>query len=251
MADYDNRIMRSRTAAQAELYDAGLRAYMLRVYNYMMIGLVVTGLTAYGVFQQSVVVDPESGRFALTGLGQLLFGSPLRWVVMLAPLGVVFLLGARLQKMSVGGAQATFWIFSGLMGLSLATLFMVFTGASIAKVFFIAAATFGALSLYGYTTQRSLSGMGSFLMMGLIGVVVASLVNMFLHSGMMSWIISMVSVGVFAGLTAYDTQKIKEMYFAYDDGSAGAKIAIMGALSLYLDFINLFVSLLQLLGDRR
>lgn len=251
MADFDNRIVRSQTAARAELYDAGLRAYMLRVYNYMAIGLVLTGLTAYGVFTQAVGIDPESGRMGMTGLGQTLFVSPLRWVVMLAPLGVVFLLGSRLQKMSFSAAQTTFWIFSGLMGLSLATLFMVYTGASVAKVFFITAATFGALSLYGYTTSKSLSGWGSFLMMGLIGIVIASLVNIFMHSSMMSWIISVVGVGLFAGLTAYDTQRIKEMYFAYDDGAAGGKIAIMGALSLYLDFINLFISLIQLLGDRR
>jgi uncharacterized protein len=251
MADYDNRIVRTQTTARADLYDAGLRAYMLRVYNYMMIGLAVTGLTAYGVFGQSFVTDPESGRMMVTSLGQLLFVSPLRWVVMLAPLGVVFLLGARLQKMSLGGAQASFWIFSGLMGLSLATIFVVFTGTSIAKVFFITAATFGALSLYGYTTSKSLSGWGSFLMMGLFGIIIASLVNIFFHSTMMSWLISIVGVGVFAGLTAYDTQRIKEMYSVYDDGTAGAKIAIMGALSLYLDFINLFISLLQLLGDRR
>ncbi|MGB8601472.1 MAG: Bax inhibitor-1/YccA family protein [Rhizomicrobium sp.] len=253
MADYDYRTISSRTtAAEAGQYDAGLRAYMLRVYNYMAIGLALTGLTAYALFNASVVTDPSGAILGLTSLGQTLFGTPFKWVVALAPLGVFFLLYARINKMSVGAAQATFWIYAALTGASLATLLMVYTQTSVAKVFFITAATFGTLSLYGYTTKKDLTGFGSFLFMGLIGIVLASVVNMFLHSGMMGWIISVVGVGIFAGLTAYDTQDIKNTYYnASGDEASVGRLAIMGALRLYLDFINMFIMLMQLLGDRR
>lgn len=248
MADFD-RIARSQTDVSA--IDAGLRKYMLRVYNYMLIALVVTGLTAYAVFNASVATDPETGRMALTDLGRTLFTSPLRWVLMFAPLGMVLFINARLRAMSLGGAQLAFWVFSGLIGLSMATIFLVFTATSIAQVFFITAAAFGGLSLYGYTTRKSLSGLGSFLIMGVWGLLIASVVNIFMQSGMMSWVISVAGVGIFAGLTAYDTQRIKEMYYEGDGEVIAGKKAILGALALYLDFINMFQFLLSLIGNRR
>ncbi|MQT12717.1 Bax inhibitor-1/YccA family protein [Segnochrobactrum spirostomi] len=241
--------------AEAGVIDAGLRAYMLRVYNYMAIGLVITGLVAYAAYALSVTADPSgavanAGSIYLTQIGYALFVSPLKWVVFLAPLGMVFLLSARIGSVSVGTGQIMFWVFAALMGLSLSSIFLVYTHASIARVFFISAASFGALSLYGYTTQRSLSGMGSFLFMGLIGIVIASLVNIFLASSALQFAISVIGVLVFAGLTAYDTQRIKEMYYAADDGTMAGRKAILGALTLYLDFINLFMMLLSLFGRR-
>jgi FtsH-binding integral membrane protein len=232
------------TAAQADaaLVDVGLRQHMLRVYNYMASGLALTGLVAY-VVSSYALSDPQIAR--------LLYGSPLKWVIMLAPVAVVFLFAARIQQMSYGTAQAVFWAYAGLMGLSLSSIFLVFTGESIARVFFITAGTFAATSLYGYTTRRDLSGFGSFLFMGLIGIVIASLVNMFIGSSALQFAISVIGVLVFTGLTAYDTQAIKEEYSeVYDDGSIG-KLAIMGALRLYLDFINLFVMMLQLFASQR
>lgn len=257
MADFENRTIRGQTATDAGVYDAGLRAYMLRVYNYMLIGLVLTGLTAYSFFSVSVTTDPAlavatmKNGVMLTSFGRTLFASPLQWVLIFAPLGLVLLINARLQKMSVSGAQAMFWIFAGLMGASLATIFMVYTGASIARVFFVTAASFGGLSLYGYTTKKDLSAFGSFLIMGVWGLIIASVVNIFFHSPMMMWVISVIGVGVFAGLTAYDTQRIKEMYSNGDGEVVAGKKAIMGALALYLDFINMFIFLLQLMGSRR
>ena len=186
----------------------------------------------------------------LTQFGYTLFVSPLRWVVMLAPLAAVFFLSFRIQNLSVGAAQAIFWAYAGMVGVSLATIFLVYTHESIVRVFFITAASFGALSLWGYTTKRDLTGMGSFLMMGLFGIIIASVVNIFLGSSMLQFIVSVAGVVVFAGLTAYDTQRIKEMYYAGDDGTVTGKKAIMGALMLYLDFINLFMMLLQLFGNR-
>ena len=173
------------------------------------------------------------------------------WVVMLAPLALVFFLSFRIQNLQAGTARLLFFVYAGLVGLSLATIFMVYTHTSVTRVFFISAASFGALSLYGYTTQRSLSAMGSFLIMGLFGLIIASLVNIFLQSSGMSFVISAVGVLIFAGLTAYDTQNIKEMYDGSDDANTGGRKAVMGALTLYLDFINLFMMLLRLLGDRR
>ena len=225
----------ARTEAQV---DVGLRSYMLRVYNYMATGLGLTGLTAY-----FVAMTPS--------LFNAIYGTPLYWVVALAPLGFVFYLSARLHKISFAKAQTVFWIFSGVMGLSMAYIFIAFTGASIARVFFITAGTFAGMSLYGYTTKKDLTGWGSFLFMGLIGIIIAMIVNIFLQSGMLSFIISCVGVLVFVGLTAYDTQRIKEMYYASDHPEISGKKAIMGALKLYLDFINLFIMLLHLFGQRR
>jgi hypothetical protein len=242
--------------AGAGVIDEGLRAYMLKVYNYMAIGLVVTGLAAFGMVAAGVTTDPSAAVATLgngtmiTSVGAAVWFSPLRWVVILAPLAVVFLLSYRIQRMSVGSAQLTFWAFAALMGLSLSSIFLVYTGASIARVFFITAASFGALSLYGYTTSKSLSGWGSFLFMGLIGIIIASLVNIFIASSALQFAISVIGVLVFAGLTAYDTQQIKEMYYVGDDGTVAGQKAIMGALRLYLDFINLFTMLLQLFGNR-
>lgn len=253
MADFEtNRGVFSSRTDVTGAYDAGLRKYMLRVYNLMFLALVVTGATAYFVFNLSVGVNPDTGRMGLTALGQTLFMSPLKWVVIFAPLGMVLFINARLNRMSVAGAQAAFWIFSGLIGLSMASIFLLYTAMSIAQVFFVTAAAFGGLSLYGYTTKRSLSAMGSFLIMGVWGILIASVVNIFLGSSMMSWIISVAGVGIFAGLTAYDTQRIKEMYYHVGGNEAVAgKTAIMGALALYLDFINMFQFLLALIGNRR
>ncbi|HEY6578207.1 MAG TPA: Bax inhibitor-1/YccA family protein [Rhizomicrobium sp.] len=246
MAEYDNRVLRGQTAA-AGVMDAGLRAYMLRVYNYMLIGLVLTGATAWLTAETSFGrlfyhVNPATGQMGMTLLGL---------VALFAPLGLVLFMSFRINRMSVGAAQATFWAYAGLVGIGIAPILLVYTGASVAQVFFISAATFGAMSLWGYTTRRDLSGFGSFLFMGLIGVVIAAIVNMFLHSAMMTFIISVVGVLVFTGLTAYDTQWIKESYVANDDGTVSGRKAIFGALKLYLDFLNLFLMLMQLLGNRR
>jgi FtsH-binding integral membrane protein len=235
--------------AEAAVIDQGLRAYMVSVYNYMTLGLAITGLVAIGTFKLAVTQD-ASGALALTSLGQTLFATPLKWVVALAPLGMVFYLSARINRMTTSGAQIAFWIFAALMGLSLSTIFLVYTGSSIARVFFITAAAFGGLSLYGYTTKRDLSAFGTFLMMGLIGLIIAMIVNIFLASSMMQFIISCAGVLIFSGLTAYDTQRIKEMYDAVDGSDVAGRKAIMGALALYLDFINLFMMLLSLFGNR-
>jgi len=210
---------------------------MLKVYNYMGSALLLSGIVAYAVAHTPALM-------------QVIFGTPLMWVVMLAPLGMVFFLSARIEKMSFTTAQTTFWIFAAVMGASLASIFVIYTQTSIVRVFMITAVTFGAMSLWGYTTKRDLSGMGSFLMMGLIGIIVASLVNLFIQSSMMHWVISVIGVLVFTGLTAYDTQKIKEMYLVSDGQVVMGKKAIMGALKLYLDFINLFIMLLHLFGNR-
>ncbi len=251
MSDYNtNPAARAvRDAARAGVaVDQGLRAYMLRVYNYMAIGLAVTGAAALGTF--IMAVDRSGGTAKLTAFGQLIYQSPLKWVVIFAPLALVFLLSFGIQKMSVATAQLTFWVYASLVGLSLSVIFLVYTGQSITQVFFITAAAFGGLSLYGYTTQRDLSAFGAFLVMGLIGIIIASLVNIFLQSSMMQFIISIIGVFVFAGLTAWDTQRIKEMYFEADDEVVAGRKAVMGALALYLDFINLFMMLLQLFGRK-
>ena len=231
--------------------DEGLRAYMLKVYNYMTTGLLLTGLVAYFFGKASIVTNELGQIIGITSIGAMLFGSPLKWVVMLAPLGFVFYLSARINKMSVSSAQITFWIFSAIMGLSLASIFIVYTQASIARVFFISSGTFAAMSLYGYTTKKDLTKLGGFLFMGLIGIIIASLVNLFFQSSALHFAISVIGVLVFVGLTAYDTQSIKNMYYAGDSESVGGKKALMGALRLYLDFINLFILLLQLFGQRR
>ena len=231
--------------------DEGLRAYMLKVYNYMTTGLLLTGFIAYFFGKASIVTNDLGQIIGFTQIGAVLFGSPLMWVIMLAPLGFVFYLSARINKMSVSSAQITFWLFASIMGLSLASVFIQFTGASIARVFFITSGTFGAMSLYGYTTKRDLTRLGGFLFMGLIGIIIASIVNMFVGSSAMQFAISVIGVLVFVGLTAYDTQNIKNMYYSGDNETIGSKKALMGALKLYLDFINLFILLLQLFGQRR
>jgi uncharacterized protein len=225
------------TTGSAAAIDAGLRSYMIRIYNYMAGGLAVTGIAAY--------VAASSGFY------QSIVGTPWIWVVVLAPFAFVLALSFGIERMSAGTAQMLFWIYATVMGISLGGIFLIYTGTSIARVFFITATTFGAMSLYGYTTNRDLSSIGSFLFMGLIGVVIASIVNIFLGSSTLQFAISIVGVIVFVGLTAYDTQRIKEMYLESDSTEAASKKAILGALSLYLDFINLFVLLLQLFGQRR
>lgn len=249
MANFDQNRMQTGVGAQDSAIDQGLRSYMLSVYNYMAGGLAITGVIAYLAF--SMAVTQTGAGLELTATGTALYSSPLKWVVMLAPLGLVFFLSARINKMSVAGAQISFWLFAGLMGLSLSSIFLIYTGNSITQVFFVTAAAFGGLSLYGYTTKRDLSAMGSFLIMGVIGVLIASVVNIFLQSSALQFAVSVIGVLVFAGLTAYDTQRIKEMYFAGDGVATASKKAIMGALALYLDFINMFMFLLQLFGNRR
>jgi FtsH-binding integral membrane protein len=224
--------------ARAEAVDEGLRAYMLRVYNYMASGLALTGLVAWLTY-------------ATPALFNAIYGTPLMWVVMFAPLGFVLFLSFRINKMSFAAAQTTFWLYAAVMGLSLASIFAIYTGVSVARVFFITAAAFGALSLYGYTTKRDLTGLGAFLFMGLIGIILASVVNIFLGSAGLQFAISIIGVLIFTGLTAYDTQNIKELYFDADSPEVAGKKSIMGALRLYLDFINLFIMLLQLMGQRR
>lgn len=226
------------SASQGLAIDVGLRQHMISVYNYMAMGLLLTGLIAY------VVASSQTMMMAI-------FGTPLKWVVMLAPLGMVFMLSSRIESLNFSSAQLMFWIYAGLMGLSMASVFYVFTGTSIARVFFVAASMFGAMSLYGYTTKKDLAAYGSFLLMGLIGIVIASLVNLFLQSSALHFVVSVLSVLIFTGLTAYDTQQIKEMYYSGDSEETSGKKAIMGALALYLNFINIFVSLLQLFGERR
>ncbi len=216
--------------------DEGLRKYMLRVYNYMGSGLALTGIVAYVV--------------AHTGLYQVLYGSGIGFIVMLAPLGIVFFMGAKIKTMKPSTAQTLFWVFSVLMGASLSYVFLTYTATSIVRVFFITAATFGAMSLYGYTTKRSLARWGSFLFMGLIGVIIAMVVNIFMQSEFLYYAISVIGVLVFTGLTAYDTQRIKQTYLESDGQAVMTKKAIMGALSLYLNFINLFMLLLALFGGR-
>jgi FtsH-binding integral membrane protein len=224
-----------------EYVDPRLREYMLRVYNFMAGGLIVSGLTGYIAVR--------------TGFYQQIAGTPLIWIVMLAPLAAVLVLSFRIERMSVAAAQLTFWVYALLMGLSLSGIFLVYTGASIARTFFIAAATFGAMSLYGYVTGRDLTRVGSFLFMGLIGIILASVVNLFVASPALEFVISVIGVILFVGLTAYDTQRIKNIYIEAEAEAKGdeaiSKKAVLGALTLYLDFINLFLMFLQLTGERR
>jgi len=240
MADY-RTVNANGTVVGAAAVDQGLRAYMNRVYGLMAVAMLITGGVAWAVGTNPALV-------------QAIFGSPLRWVVMLAPLGVVFAFGAMINRMSASTAQLVFYVYSALMGLSLSFIFMVYTGVSITQTFLVTAIAFAGLSLYGYTTKRDLTAMGSFLMMGLIGLIVASLVNLFLASSAVQFAISVIGVLLFAGLTAFDTQKIKSTYLSYaqsGDAEWLGKSAIMGALNLYLDFLNMFMFLLQFMGDRR
>ena len=239
----DNRFM-SSSQAQAAQIDVGLRSYMLGVYNHMTTALALTGLLALGLNFLSV----SNGQ--LTPIGELFFLSPLKWVVILEPLGMVFYISAKLQSISSEKARNLFYIYAGLMGLSLSSLLLVYTGESVVRVFFITAASFAGLSIYGYTTKKSLSGLGSFLIMGVFGLIIAQIVNIFLASSGLDFMISVIGVLIFAGLTAYDTQKIKNMYYAADDSETAGKKSIIGALTLYLDFILMFQFLLSLLGNR-
>jgi uncharacterized protein len=225
--------------------DQGLRSYMLKVYNLMALGVALTGLVAYAFAEAAF-----TSTGAPTAFGMAIYGSPLRWVILLAPLALVFFLSFRIDKMSAFAAQMTFWVYAGLVGASLSSVFIVYTDASIVKTFAVTAASFGALSLYGYTTKRDLSAMGSFMVMGLFGLIIAVIVNIFLKSSALDFAISAIGVLVFAGLTAWDTQKIKEIYFEGDGFEVMSKKAIMGALALYMDFINLFLFLLRFMGDR-
>lgn len=263
MSDYDRNVTTAPfgqtmgRAGATVAVDEGLRAYMLRIYNYMVLGLAITGAAALGTYMLSVTTDPTLAALKLrdglmlTALGKALFVSPLKWVVIFAPLALVFLLSFAIERMRPATAQIVFWIYAALVGISLASIFMVFTHTSIVRVFFITAASFGALSLWGYTTQRDLTGMGSFLLMGLFGIILASIVNIFMASSMLQFIISVVGVLVFAGLTAWDTQRLKTEYlYGAMDGETAERSSIIGALSLYLNFINLFTLLLQLLGQR-
>ena len=243
----------ARTTASV---DQGLRTFMLGVYNNMILGLAISALVALGVNKLAVTADQGeavarmNGQY-LTSFGKALYGSPLMWVVALAPLAFIFLFSFRMDKMSASAARGTFMAFAAVMGASLSTLLLRYTGASVTQTFFVTAAAFGGLSLYGYTTQRSLSGIGSFLMMGVIGLVIASLVNIFLASSALQFAISALGVLIFAGLTAYDTQKLKEMYvYGNYDGETAAKASVFGALTLYLDFINMFQFLLAFMGNR-
>jgi FtsH-binding integral membrane protein len=256
--NYASPFGRAAGRVDAATVDAGLRAYMLRIYNYMSIGLAITGLAALGVYMAAVTADPAGdavrvGKIYLTPFGYAMFVSPLKWLFMLAPLAMVMVISFGINRLRPATAQMLFWVFSALMGISLSSIFLVYTHTSIVRVFFITAATFGALSLYGYTTKRDMSGMGSFLMMGLFGIIIASLVNLFLASSPLQFFISVIGVLIFAGLTAYDTQRLKNDYiygYASQGGAVAERAAITGALSLYLNFINLFTFLLQLLGQR-
>ena len=253
MSDYD-RYANARPGAgiarSGVAVDQGLRAYMIGVYNYMTLGLGVTGLVAYAAFRFGTV-ETGTGRLALTDFGHAIYVSPLRWLIVLSPLAIVFWLSAGIQRMSVATARNAFIAFAALIGLSMSALLVVYTGGSIARAFFAAAAAFASLSLYGYTTQRDLSGVGSFMMMGVIGLIVASLLNLFLHSTGLQFGISILAVVIFAGLTAWDTQSIKEMYYSGDSYEMVHKKSIHGALRLYLDFINMFQALLMLTGSNR
>ena len=235
--NYEYDWQRGAAIPDRVLFDEGLRQHMLRVYNYMGLGLVMTGLVAFIVGTTPALYVP-------------IFSTPLKWVVMFAPLAFVLFFSFRMESMSASGAQTLFWAFCAVMGLSLASIFLVFTGTSIARTFFIAAAMFGATSLYGYTTKRDLSQFGSFLIMGLIGVVIASLVNLFLASSALQFAISVIGIVVFVGLTAWDTQSIKEQYAENFDAESKQKLAVFGAFSLYLNFINIFQLLLTFTGQR-
>ena len=252
MSNFDPNYTAARRGVgtdRAIAIDVGLRAYMIRVYNYMAAGVALTGLVAWITF--NAAVTESAGRLVLTPFGQMIYSGPAVIVLFLATLGLVFAISWRVNSMQPSTAFTLFMVYAGLLGLMLSSVFLTYTHTSIARVFFISAASFGALSLYGYTTQRDLSAFGSFLVMGLFGLIIAMVVNMFLQSSGLEFVISVVGVLVFAGLTAWDTQRIKEMYDRNDDGTIVGRKAVMGALSLYLDFINLFMFLLRFLGDRR
>lgn len=238
MAFFDQDTI-SRASSRALGMDLGLRAYMLKVYNFMALGLALTGFVSYFVAQ-----SPEI-------MAALYSNALMAFVLLLIPFGMALYLQVRIRTMEASTAQMLFWAYSAMMGLALAPIFLLYTGTSIARVFFITASMFGGMSLYGYTTKKDLSAWGSFLFMGLMGVVIGSLVNLFLHSTGFQFVLSIIGVIVFTGLTAYDTQMIKELYAVEDSGEVAKKKAVIGALMLYLDFVNLFLLLLRLFGDRR
>lgn len=234
--------------SRAVAYDAGLRAYMLKIYNYMASALALTGIVALGASKSEAVL---SALYTVQN-GQIAGMSGLGWIVALAPIGLVLWLGFGINRLSTTAAQGIFWAYAALVGLSLTSIFLLYTGESIARTFFVTAGTFGAMSIYGYTTKRDLTGMGQFLIMGLIGLIIASIVNMFMQSSALGFATSVIGVLIFVGLTAYDTQKLKGMYYQVAGNSeALAKASIMGALNLYMDFINIFIYLLRFMGDRR
>jgi uncharacterized protein len=252
MSDFDRNYAAARRSVGADraiVIDAGLRAYMIRVYNYMAMGVALTGVVSWLTF--NAAVTETAGRLMLTPFGQMIYSGPASIVLLLGTLGMVFFISWRISSLSPSTAFTLFMVYAALLGLMLSSIFLVYTGVSVTRVFFISAASFGALSLYGYTTQRDLSAIGSFMMMGLIGLIIAMLVNMFLKSTGLDFVISAAGVLIFAGLTAWDTQRIKEMYDPQEDGTIVGRKAVMGALSLYLDFINLFLFMLRFLGDRR
>jgi FtsH-binding integral membrane protein len=252
MSDYDRNIAaRGGFADRAAAIDVGLRAYMIRVYNYMAAGVALTGVVAWLTYSAAVVTSANGQITGLTPFGQAIFSGPLAIILFIATLGIVFFMSFRIDRLQPGTALALFMLYAGLLGLMLSSIFLAYTGASITRTFFISAASFGALSLYGYSTQRDLSPIGSFLIMGLFGLILAMVVNIFLKSSGLDFAISAIGVLIFAGLTAWDTQRIKEMYSVQDDGTVAGRKAVMGALALYLDFINLFLFLLRFLGDRR
>jgi uncharacterized protein len=255
MANYENQPRYGASvAAGAEAIDAGLRAHMIRVYNYMTGALGLTGIVAWFAYQAaggSAIVMGNGVVSGLTPFGTAIFSGPALLVLFFGTLGLVMFISFRINRLQVGTALTLFLVYAAVLGLFLSSVFLVYSGASIARVFFITAATFGGMSLWGYTTSRDLTGIGSFLFMGLIGIIIASVVNIFLGSTALQFAISVVGVLVFVGLTAYDTQKIKVMYSANDDGTVSGRKAVMGALSLYLDFINLFLMLLRLFGSNR
>lgn len=220
------------------VYDDGLRAYLLKVYNYMLMGLTLTGITAFVISSNPL-------------LFKLLFTTPLIWIAILAPLGMVFYLSYKIDSITSSKAQAAFWIFSTLMGISLAYIPYLYEGKSLARVFFITAGTFGATSLYGYTTKRDLTSLGSFMMMGIFGIVIASLVNVFLQSSAVQFAVSVLGVLIFTGLTAWNTQEIRQSFSPEETTETSSKKSIIHALTLYLNFINLFMMFLRLMGDRR
>jgi FtsH-binding integral membrane protein len=257
MSDFDRNYAAARRgvgADRAVAIDQGLRAYMIRVYNNMALGVALTGVVAWLTFQaaggDAIVIS--AGRVSgLTDFGQLVFNPVTTIVLFLGTLGLVFLISFRISSLQPSTAFALFMVYAAALGLMLSSVFLTYTGASITRTFFISAASFGALSLYGYTTQRDLSPIGSFLIMGVIGLVIAMVVNYFLKSSGLDFVISAAGVLIFAGLTAWDTQRIKEMFDPMEDGTIVGRKAVMGALTLYLDFINLFLFMLRFLGDRR
>ncbi len=255
MSDFDRNVAaRPGYRTDQVAIDAGLRAYMIRVYNYMAAGVALTGVVSWLAYQAAGgdAIQVAGGQITgLTPFGQAIYGGPLTIVLFLGTLGMVFFMSFRINRLQPSTALMLFMVYAGLLGLMLSSVFLEYTGASITRTFFISAASFGALSLYGYTTQRDLSPIGSFLIMGLFGLILAMVANIFLGSAGLSFVISIIGVLIFAGLTAWDTQRIKEMYSAMDDGTVAGRKAVMGALSLYLDFINLFVFMLRFMGNRR